>query len=57
MNSIEGRRDPGLHREHIGAQQRRRQVAPNRHQRAEQRRISTHSSIEPSWFPHTPVIL
>ncbi len=20
-------------------------------------RISTHSSIEPSWFPHTPVIL
>ena len=20
-------------------------------------RISTHSSIEPSWFPHTPLIL
>ena len=50
--------DHALHRQHAGAQ-RRRQVARRKRRPASPNsaRISTHSSIEPSWLPQTPVIL
>ena len=57
MNRIERDRDPRLHRQHVGLEPGRQIAAEHRDQRAEHARISTHSSIEPSWFPHTPVIL
>ena len=54
----EGDGDAGLHGQHVGAQRGaagwRRRARQRRRRRA---RISTHSSIEPSWFPHTPEIL
>ena len=47
-----------LHGEHVGACSWRGRLAPNSATAAPNRaRISTHSSIEPSWFPHTPEIL
>ena len=57
MNSEEGARDPGLHGEHIGLQ-RLGQVAPeDRDQAPKSVRISSQSSIDPSWFPQTPEYL
>ncbi len=59
MKMIEGGRDPGLHRQHIGLEG-SRQINPK--QRATSApnndRISTHSiGVEPSWLPHTLVNL
>ena len=55
---IEGAGDPGLHGEHIGLQASPADSAPNSATSApNSARISTHSSIEPSWLPHTLVNL
>ena len=55
---IEGAGDPRLHRQHVGLQASpadwRRTAATSAPNSA---RMSTHSSIEPSWLPHTLVNL
>ena len=53
----ERERDRALHRQHARAQPLGR-LPPNSATAApKMARISTHSSIEPSWFPHVPEIL
>ena len=52
---LEGGRDPGLHRQHVGLSVTGR-LLPNAATSAPNNaRISTHSSIEPSWLPQTLV--
>ena len=54
----EGEADQALNGERVGAQASRGSARPNRATSAPKiARMRTHSSIEPSWFPHTPEIL
>ena len=53
----EGQADQALNGERVGAK-RCGSARPNRATSAPKiARMKTHSSIEPSWFPHTPEIL
>ena len=58
MKSEERERDGSLDGERVRLQPRRHAVlAKAPRPRRTRLRMSTHSSIEPSWFPQTPVIL
>ncbi len=48
--------DHALHREHARAQLGRQVVAEQRHRAPHSDSMNTQRTIEPSWFPHTPVI-